>query len=81
MAKSPAGEFMARLPNEVDGIISYGKFYGDVVNNGTITGGSFGTLIGNEIQGDLYRTVTLIPMSAKWVAPQQVLQDKGAKTR
>ena len=68
-------EFYGKVTNEADGIISYGKFYGDVVNNGTITGGSFfGTLTGNEIQGDLYRTVTFDSDGGSAVAPQQVLQ-------
>ena len=68
-------EFYGKVTNEADGIISYGKFYGDVVNNGTITGGSFfGTLTGNEIQGDLYRTVTFDSNGGSAVAPQQVLQ-------
>ena len=68
-------EFYGKVTNEADGIISYGKFYGDVVNNGTITGGSFfGTLTGNEIQGDLYRTVTFDSDGGSAVTPQQVLQ-------
>ena len=68
-------EFYGKVTNEADGIISYGKFYGDVVNNGTITGGSFfGTLTGNEIQGDLYRTVNFDSDGGSAVTPQQVLQ-------
>ena len=83
-------EFYGKVTNEADGIISYGEFYGevvnngritggefygDVVNNGTITGGSFfGTLTGNEIQGDLHRTVTFDSDGGSAVAPQQVLQ-------
>ena len=68
-----SGEFYGEVVN--NGIISYGKFYGDVVNNGTITGGSFfGTLTGNEIQGDLYRTVTFDSDGGSAVTPQQVLQ-------
>jgi len=83
-------EFYGKVTNEADGTITGGKFYGevvnngritggefygDVVNNGTITGGSFfGTLTGNEIQGDLYRTVTFDSDGGSAVAPQQVLQ-------
>ena len=68
-------EFYGKVTNEADGIISYGKFYGDVVNNGTITGGSFfGTLTGNEIQGDLYRTVTFDSDGGSAVEPQSVPQ-------
>ena len=73
-------EFYGKVTNEADGIISYGKFYGDVVNNGTITGGSFfGTLTGNEIQGDLYRTVTFDSDGGSAVAPQQVLRGQKAQ--
>ena len=73
-------EFYGKVTNEADGIISYGKFYGDVVNNGTITGGSFfGTLTGNEIQGDLYRTVTFDSDGGSAVTPQQVLRGQKAQ--
>ena len=68
-----SGEFYGEVVN--NGRITGGEFYGDVVNNGTITGGSFfGTLTGNEIQGDLHRTVTFDSDGGSAVAPQQVLQ-------
>ena len=83
-------KFYGKVTNDTDGLITSGEFYGevvnngritggefsgDVVNNGTITGGSFfGTLTGNEIQGDLYRTVTFDSDGGSAVAPQQVLQ-------
>ena len=73
-------EFYGKVTNEADGIISYGKFYGDVVNNGTITGGSFfGTLTGNEIQGDLYRTVTFDSDGGSTVAAQRILRGQKAQ--
>ena len=83
-------EFYGKVTNDTDGLITSGEFYGEVVNNGRITGGEFsgdvvnngeitggsffGTLTGNEIQGDLYRTVTFDSDGGSAVAPQQVLQ-------
>lgn len=68
-----SGEFYGEVVN--NGRITGGEFYGDVVNNGEITGGSFfGTLTGDEIQGDLHRTVTFDSDGGSAVAPQQVLQ-------
>ena len=83
-------EFYGKVTNDTDGTITSGEFYGEVVNNGRITGGEFsgdvvnngeitggsffGTLTGNEIQGDLYRTVTFDSDGGSAVAPQQVLQ-------
>ena len=73
-----SGEFYGEVVN--NGRISYGKFYGDVVNNGTITGGSFfGTLTGNEIQGDLYRTVTFDSDGGSTVAAQRILRGQKAQ--
>ena len=83
-------KFYGKVTNDTDGLITSGEFYGEVVNNGRITGGEFsgdvvnngeitggsffGTLTGNEIQGDLYRTVTFDSDGGSAVAPQQVLQ-------
>ena len=83
-------EFYGKVTNDTDGLITSGEFYGEVVNNGRITGGEFsgdvvnngeitggsffGTLTGNEIQGDLYRTVTFDSDGGSAVTPQQVLQ-------
>lgn len=83
-------EFFGKVTNDTDGLITSGEFYGEVVNNGRITGGEFsgdvvnngeitggsffGTLTGDEIQGDLHRTVTFDSDGGSAVAPQQVLQ-------
>ncbi|MFQ8826032.1 MAG: InlB B-repeat-containing protein [[Ruminococcus] lactaris] len=75
-----SGTFNGAVTNQTGGLISEGEFYGDVENNGNITGGSFfGTLTGNEIQGDLYRTVTFDSDGGSAVAPRRVLQGQSAQ--
>ena len=88
-------EFYGKVTNEADGLITSGEFYGEVVNNGRITGGEFsgdvvnngeitggsffGTLTGDEIQGDLHRTVTFDSDGGSTVAAQRILRGQKAQ--
>ena len=88
-------EFFGKVTNDTDGLITSGEFYGEVVNNGRITGGEFsgdvvnngeitggsffGTLTGDEIQGDLHRTVTFDSDGGSTVAAQRILRGQKAQ--